>query len=328
MTAPTATLNNAGDHHDGMEWFGLSANGSRDDNATERGLLCDEPQKPPRTKSSPQLLPCTPTAAHPLAPPAAEVDKNRHPRRCRDRSCQTAGKWSYLPGSAKNFRLTALTPSTSRAPRGSSQLVTKFSPTGTKTRGTLNNCGTGKTVGHLPDGRKNWFGYFTRGAADDAARGNDKRDVFEALRPQGAASRHGWETGGTDDKYQRWNNSKLGTSVDGSDDYRNKMNGMGYIVEINPYNKAAAAEAHRHWAASRTKAPPSARSWWASRCRCTWATTPVANTSTSLSPPPCGTPPTPTPPTPMAVGDKYLDSGKLYVAKSSMPTAPAWSSCL
>ena len=31
-------------------------------------------------------------------------------------------------------------------------------------------------------------------------------------------------------------------SVDGSDDYRNEMNGMGYIVEINPYNKAAAAK--------------------------------------------------------------------------------------
>jgi len=28
-----------GDHHDGMEWFGLGADGKRNDNATERGLL-------------------------------------------------------------------------------------------------------------------------------------------------------------------------------------------------------------------------------------------------------------------------------------------------
>jgi secreted PhoX family phosphatase len=41
-------------------------------------------------------------------------------------------------------------------------LVTKYSPTGTKTRGTLNNCGTGKTPwGTLLTGEENWFGYFT-----------------------------------------------------------------------------------------------------------------------------------------------------------------------
>ena len=51
-------------------------------------------------------------------------------------------------------------------------------------------------------------------------------------RSQGAASRHGWETGGADDKYQRWNNSKTGASANGSDDYRNEMNAMGYIVEM------------------------------------------------------------------------------------------------
>ena len=93
-------------------------------------------------------------------------------------------------------------------------------------------------------------------------------------RTQGAASRHGWETGGTDDKYQRWNNSKLGTSVDGSDDYRNEMNGMGHIVEINPTTRPLPPRSAPPWAAWRTKAPPSARSWWASPCRCTWATTP------------------------------------------------------
>jgi secreted PhoX family phosphatase len=53
--------------------------------------------------------------------------------------------------------------------------VTKYSPTGTLTRGTLNNCGTGKTPwGTLLTGEENWAGYFTRPTGDDAARGNDK----------------------------------------------------------------------------------------------------------------------------------------------------------
>src|SRR5690606_33115804 len=83
-------------------------------------------------------------------------------------------------------------------------------------------------------------GYFTRAAGDDAARSNDKSvaSLKRYGRAAGATSRHGWETGGADDKYQRWNISKTGASVDGTDDYRNEMNGMGFVVEFDPYNKS------------------------------------------------------------------------------------------
>jgi secreted PhoX family phosphatase len=41
--------------------------------------------------------------------------------------------------------------------RGHAQLVTKYSPDGTMTRGTLNNCGTGKTPwGTFLTGEENW----------------------------------------------------------------------------------------------------------------------------------------------------------------------------
>ena len=151
----------AGDHHDGMEWFGLSANGSRDDNATEPWPARDEPRNHHGRKISSSS--CTPTAAHPPARPAAEVDKETAIHGVRDRSEEDGGKWAYVPGSAKN-RLTALTHRHLTARRGSSQLVTKFSPTGTKTRGTLNNCGTGKTPG-APSRRAKKTGLATSPAA-------------------------------------------------------------------------------------------------------------------------------------------------------------------
>jgi hypothetical protein len=229
---------------------------------------------------------------------------------------------------AFNFRLTALSPSRLQACRGTRNHH-KYSPTGTMTRGTLNNCGTGKTPwGTFLTGEENWFGYFTRGAADDAARGNDKSvtSLKRYGRSQGAASRHGWETGGADDKYQRWNNSKTGASTNNSDDYRNEMNGMGYIVEIDAYDKTRMAKKRTalgrfaHESAAFGKAvvgqPLSIYMGDDSRGEYIYkfVTTAVWDAADA------------NPNDRMAVGDKYLDSGKLYAAKFNADgTAPGWS---
>jgi hypothetical protein len=128
--------------------------------------------------------------------------------------------------------------------RGNALLKTKHSTDGTKTRGTINNCGTGKTPwGTFLTGEENWAGYFFRSATDDATRADKSVVALKRYgRNQGAASRHGWESVvSAEDKYVRWNNSKLGVSVDGSDDYRNEMNTFGYIVEIDAYDKTKAA---------------------------------------------------------------------------------------
>ena len=121
-----------------------------------------------------------------------------------------------MQSSSFNRRVTPLTPMQLSGPaRGNALLKTKYSTDGTATRGTINNCGTGYTPwGTYLTGEENWFNYFTRGAADNAARGNDKGVVSlnRYGRSQGAASRHGWETAGADDKYARWVISKLGAS--------------------------------------------------------------------------------------------------------------------
>ena len=318
----------AGDHHDGMEWFGLGADGKRNDNATERGLLAINHEATTDEKLSSHFLHAN-GGTTTLPRPAAEVDKETAVHGIAViEVAKAAGKWAYTPNSALNFRLTALSPIEISGPaRGNAQLITKYSPTGTTTRGTLNNCGTGKTPwGTFLTGEENWFGYFTRSAADDAARGNDKS--VTALkrygRNQGAASRHGWESGGTADQYQRWNNSKTGTSADGSDDYRNEMNGMGYIVEIDAYDKTRMAKkrtglgrfAHESAAFGKVEAGKPLSVYMGDDSRGEYiykfVSTALWNAADANAA------------DRMAVGDKYLDSGKLYVAKFNADGTGTW----
>lgn len=238
--------NRAGDHHDGMELFGLNATGQPSATSLDRVLLAVNHEATTDQVLSSFFIHLT-GGTTTLPRPAAEVDKELAIHGISIVEVRKTGaKWEYLKDSAFNRRVTANTDVDIGGPgRGNALLVTKYSPTGTKTRGTLNNCGTGKTPwGSFLTGEENWFGYFTRGGADDAARSNDKGVVSLKRygRNQGAASRHGWESAGTDDKYARWNNSKLGASTDGSDDYRNEMNGMGYIVELDPYTKTKLAK--------------------------------------------------------------------------------------
>ncbi|MDH4418707.1 MAG: PhoX family phosphatase [Acidovorax sp.] len=317
-----------GDHHDGMEWFGLGTDGKRNDNAIDRGLLAINHEATTDEKLSSHFLHAN-GGTTTLPRPAAEIDKETaiHGIAVIE-VAKSGGKWAYVQNSALNFRLTSLSPIEISGPaRGNAQLITKYSPTGTTTRGTLNNCGTGKTPwGTFLTGEENWFGYFTRGAADDAARGNDKS--VTALkrygRNQGAASRHGWESGGTADQYQRWNNSKTGTSADGSDDYRNEMNGMGYIVEIDAYDKSRMAKkrtglgrfAHESAAFGKVEAGKPLSVYMGDDSRGEYiykfVSTALWNAADANAA------------DRLAVGDKYLDSGKLYVAKFNADGTGSW----
>lgn len=318
----------AGDHHDGMEWFGLGADGKRNDNATERGLLAINHEATTDEKLSSFFLHAD-GGTSTLPRPASEVDKETaiHGVAVIE-VAKTGGKWGYAPNSALNFRLTALTPIEIAGPaRGHAQLVTKYSTDGTKTRGTLNNCGTGKTPwGTFLTGEENWFGYFTRSATDDAARNNDKSvtSLKRYGRNQGVASRHGWETGGIDDKYQRWNNSKTGTSANGSDDYRNEMNGMGYIVEIDAYDKTRTAKkrtalgrfAHESAAFGKVEAGKPISVYMGDDSRGEYIYKFVSTALWSAADANAADR--------MAVGDKFLDSGKLYAAKFNADGTGTW----
>ncbi len=229
----------AGDHHDGMAYFGLNAAGTaRDPQGSERGLLAINHEA--LTDNFLHV-----NGASPRPRPMSEVDKEIPAHGISVVEVRkTAGQWRTVTNSAYNRRITPLTPvRVAGAARGHALLKTKYAPDGTIARGTINNCGTGITPwGTFLSGEENWAGYFTRGAGDDVARGGAQARSVVSLnrygRAAGGTSRHGWETAGTADHLARWDISLTGVSTDGSDDYRNEINTMGYILEMDPYSPA------------------------------------------------------------------------------------------
>ncbi|UTY56584.1 PhoX family phosphatase [Massilia sp. erpn] len=320
--------NRAGDHHDGMEFFGLGADGKPSASGVERGLLAMNHEATTNQAYSSFFIHAN-GGTNTLPRPAVEVDKETglhgisvvEVRR-------SGGKWEYVKDSAFNRRVTCLTECELSGPAaGNALMVTKYSTDGKKTRGTLNNCGTGKTPwGSFVSGEENWSGYFTRDKNDDTARASDKSvaSLKRYGRSAGSASRHGWETGGKDDKYARWDISKTGASTDGKDDYRNEMNAMGYIVEADPYNKTRALKkrtalgryAHESAAFSKPVVGQPLGVYMGDDSRNeyiykfvteeVWAAA-DANPADMLK-----------------TGDKYLDKGKLYVAKFGADGSGQW----
>lgn len=130
----------SGDDHDGMEYFGLSATGTPDPANNDRALLGINHEY-----INQLFLHVNGPTANPR--PASETDIEVD---CHGVSiveiAKTAGKFAYVQNSTFNRRITGNTEIEISGPvRGHPLMVTKFSTTGAKTRGTLNNCGTGKT---------------------------------------------------------------------------------------------------------------------------------------------------------------------------------------
>jgi uncharacterized protein len=319
----------AGDHHDGMEFYGLSTTGTESRNANDRGLLLMNHEATTDEKLSSHFIHAN-GGTTTLPRPAAEVDREVAIHGLSAVEVKKTGNaWTYDKAGALNRRVTPLTAMDIGGPaKGNALLKTKFSTTGDAVRGTLNNCGTGKTPWNsFLTGEENWAGYFTRSATDDAARGATDKSVVSLKRygrGQGVLSRHGWETGGAEDKYARWNIGKIGISTDGTDDYRNELNTMGYIVEVDPFNKTKLAKkrsalgrfAHESAAFSTPVVGKPLAVYMGDDSRNEYiykfvstATWQAADADVADK---------------IATGDKYLDSGKLYVAKFGSDGKGQW----
>ncbi|MES0873489.1 PhoX family protein [Sinimarinibacterium thermocellulolyticum] len=233
----TASDRRAGDQHDGMAYFGLSDAGQWARTRSDRGLLAINHE---------QVLDAYLHVAGPTQDvngnrPQAEVDKemNAHGVSIIEvRREVGSNRMSYVRTSPFNRRITPFTEMDITGPaRGSARLFTPFSPNGTRTRGTLNNC----AHGHTPWGtyltcEENWFSYWKRG--DDVALRNAADNAQLArngLSPNSAGfSYRKWDTVDAD-VYRRFNiTAQPGGSA--TTDYRNEANTFGYIVEIDPFD--------------------------------------------------------------------------------------------
>jgi len=318
--------NRAGDHHDGMEWFGLDASGKPSASSIDRGLLAvNHEATTDETRSSFFLHANGGTSTLPR--PAAEVDKETAIHGVSVVEVKnTGGKWATVPASSFNFRLTALSTNVqiNGPARGNALMVTKYSLDGTQTRGTLNNCGTGKTPwGTFLTGEENWSGYFFRNSSDDTVRNDKSVAALKRYgRNAGSSSRHGWESAGTDDKYARWEISQ-GTGA-ATADYRNELNTFGYIVELDAYDKNKTARkrtalgrfAHESAAFGKPVVGQPLAVYMGDDSRGEYIYKFVSAASWAAA--------DANPTDRVTTGDKYLDSGKLYVARFNSDGKGNW----
>jgi hypothetical protein len=150
---------------------------------------------------------------------------------------QADGSWAIVPDE-RNRRITGMTEIDIAGPaRGSALLYTRFSPDGTKTRGTFNNCAHGVTPWNTyMSAEENWAGYFVNTDTLD-----QKPDLPREQTRYGVSadqSRYAWEKAASgDDAFIRFDASAKGESA--TEDYRNEPNTFGYMVELDPFDPNA-----------------------------------------------------------------------------------------
>jgi secreted PhoX family phosphatase len=246
-----------GDHHDGMDIFYIDANGRYTEKETGRAVLCVNHESSAdahfmhpngQTSNNVSGKKFTQFGDWDLGVrPELEVLKeiNQHGISIVE-IVKTPEGWRIEKNSPLNRRVTAQTPMRISGPRAQidqirSFMVTRWDTAGSMARGTLNNCGHGKTPwGTYLGCEENWAFYFQVAgsgselpAKEIAAR---RRYGVASAAPASNASKaisQGWHTvSTTDDRFARWNLAALGNNAE--KDFRNEANTFGYNVEIDP----------------------------------------------------------------------------------------------
>lgn len=321
----TDFANRIGDHGDALYYYGLNSSGARDDTSSTRGLLVQNHEN-----LNVQYLHANgPTSTGGVRPEAEAIKEIEAHGVSVVEVVQGTGGWAYVQNSAFNRRITPNTPMEIRGPaRGNALLVTAYSNDATAGRGTINNCANGVTPwATLLTCEENWAGYFRRPTAAD----NPRRSAKEvtALSRYGVTSTNGnysWSSVVPADSastiFRKWDAQATGASA--TADYRNEPNQYGWVVEIDPYDKARAPRKRTalgrmnhegawpgNFVAGRKPAwymGDDAQNEYLYKfvSDTAWVAT-DANATDRL-----------------AIGDKYLDAGTLYVAKFNADGSGQW----
>ncbi|AGA35143.1 Putative phosphatase [Thioalkalivibrio nitratireducens DSM 14787] len=237
-----------GSHHDGMHFFPIEATDPYEGSSTDGLLVMNHEYVEPRYMHASAIGQELTRSQVPTYMDGGSVrrvadevltEMNGHGVSVLRVQKQVNGTWAVV-ADARNRRVTALTPMEIRGPvRGTDFVRTKFSPDGTMTRGTINNCAHGVTPWNTYlTCEENWAGYFRNrdNSGDDQPREHQRYGVRAGI------SRYGWELADADpasnqEAYARFNAAPLAASA--SDDYRNEPNAFGWVVEIDPFGPSS-----------------------------------------------------------------------------------------
>ena len=159
---------------------------------------------------------------------------------------KTAAGWTYMLDSPLNRRITPQTPARITGPAVhladiQALMSTRYDRSGATSRGTLNNCGHGKTPwGTYLACEENWAMYFQMPKDSqpvDAKTMASRKRYGVANTPMTSAQKNertqGWHTvSSTDDRFARWNVAAVGSAA--AEDFRNEPNTFGFNLEIDP----------------------------------------------------------------------------------------------
>jgi uncharacterized protein len=326
----------AGDHGDALYYFGLNSAGTgRDDTNSTRGLLVMNHEN----ISEQYLHPNGPTTVGGVRPEAEAIKEiEAHGVSIVEVSQAANRSWSYSQTSTFNRRITPNTPMVINGPvRGHALMRTAWSADGTQARGTINNCANGYTPwGTDLTCEENWAGYFKRPAASDnpnrvAAGGNNPKTVTTLTRygVTSSTGANGWSTVtpaiSSNTTFRRWDATvNPAAAADGTGDFRNEPNHFGWVVEIDPYDPSAAPRkrtalgrmGHEGCWPSRFVSGVKPAFYMGDDARNEYLYKFVSNTAWAPSDASRADR--------LAVGDKYLDAGTLYVAKFNADGTGQW----
>lgn len=317
----------SGECHDGMTFFGMT-NSRFDANQSDSGLLVmnheyvdDKKILHPAINTINAVVRSEDEALREINCHGVSVIELK-----KDSKTQLVG---INKASVFNRRITAASRIEFTGPvKGSNLVKTKFSPNGDFGLGTINNCGNGYTPwGTYLTTEENFNQYFSR---DDIGRDANSIVALDRYKIP-AASSYKWHTvkatedSRTDDIkdlniqdiYDRWLTKVSGAEA--KDDFRNTTNTFGWIVEIDPFNGSHAPVkrtalgrfAHEDCRASRAIAGQPLAFYMGDDSQGEYIYKFVSDALWDAKDVNGG----------YTAGDKYMNSGKLYVAKFNFDTA-------
>lgn len=334
-----------GDHHDGMDLFYVNGSGNYSATETTRALLVMNHES---SADAHFFHPNGQTSGGVSGKKFSQFDSwdlgvrpelevlkeiNHHGVSVVEVGKNGAGQWEYKLDSLYNRRVTGQSLMRIDGPAAHladirSFMVTAYDTTGATSRGTLNNCGHGKTPwGTYLACEENWAAYFFMpgGSVDVDAKTKASRQRYGVMRAPNAgatAGSQGWSntaTAATDNRFGRWDVSAPGATA--AQDFRNEPNTFGYIVEIDPLTSGTAAKrvalgrfAHEAAVCGLPKVGQPLAFYMGCDSRNEYIYKFVSAAVWSASDVGGG----------MAAGDKYLNEGTLYVAKFNDNGSGEW----